>query len=88
MPVARAYELAGGLNIETTYERIHTLGGSASNAFGELSLRTEIGYSSDRYAYTTDIGESGGVVRRGELAYVDTGDGLISTSLKYIYLTE
>lgn len=37
------------VTIESRYERNHLLGGSASKAFGDFTLRTEVGYSSDTY---------------------------------------
>jgi len=37
------------VSIEPTYERSHLFGGTFSKAFGDLTLRAEIGYSTDRY---------------------------------------
>ncbi len=38
-----------GLAIESRYQRNHLLGSTASNVFGDFTLRMEIGYSSDTY---------------------------------------
>jgi len=52
------------------YERSHLIGGTFSNAFGDLTLRGELGYSTDRYISTNDATDSDGIVKNNELAYV------------------
>jgi len=52
------------------YERSHLLGGTFSNAFGDLTLRGELGYSFNRYFLTEDSHDSDGVIKRDELSYV------------------
>ena len=38
-----------GVIIESKYKRNHLIGATASNVFGDFTLRTEIGYNSDTY---------------------------------------
>ncbi len=56
--------------ITPRYERSHLIGTTFSNAFGDLTLRGEVGYSLDRYISTNDAADSDGVVKTNELAYV------------------
>ena len=58
------------INITPEYKRSHLMGGSFSNAFGDLTLRGELGYSLDRYYTTNDIADNDGVVKNNEIAYV------------------
>lgn len=37
------------VSIDAKYERSHLIGGTASKAFGDITLRTELGYSSDSF---------------------------------------
>jgi len=37
------------VSIDAEYERSHLIGGTASKAFGDFTLRTELGYSSDSF---------------------------------------
>ncbi len=37
------------VSIDAKYERSHLIGGAASKAFGDFTLRTELGYSSDSF---------------------------------------
>lgn len=38
-----------GITIESRYERNHLIGATASNVFGDFTLRTEVGYSTDTF---------------------------------------
>jgi hypothetical protein len=42
-----------GLAVEPGYERTHVVGGSFSNAFGELTVRGEVSFQNERFLYTT-----------------------------------
>lgn len=74
------------------YKRSHLTGVTFSSAFGDLTLRGEVGYSSDRYISTNDTADADGVVNTGELAYVigldwfGLSDTLISAQLFQSYL--
>jgi hypothetical protein len=59
-----------GVVVTPGYERTHLIGGSFSNAFGDLTLRGEVGYSTDRYFITNDPRDVDGVFETGELSYV------------------
>ena len=48
-PVIRMFEEQDGIRLDRSYERTHTMGGSASNAIGDFTLRTELAYTTDRY---------------------------------------
>lgn len=52
------------------YRRAQLVGGSFSNAFGDLSVRGELGFSVDRFFPTEDPRDRDGVVRANELTYV------------------
>lgn len=52
------------------YERTHLFGGTFSNAFGDLTVRGEFGYSTDKYYPTTDVTDVDGVHKTDEFAYV------------------
>ena len=58
------------ITITPEYKRSHLMGGTFSNAFGDLTLRGEVGYSLDRYYATNDIADQDGVVKSNEIAYV------------------
>ena len=58
------------VKVRQRYERSHLVGGSFSNAFGDLTLRGEVVFSSDRYFATRNLSDSNGVVRTNEIAYV------------------
>ncbi len=69
----RTIDLAGPTPLVTVspeYERTHLVGGTFSNAFGELTLRGELGYSTSRYFPTEDAGDGNGVIKSGDLSYV------------------
>jgi hypothetical protein len=72
VPYRKLSLAAGGpvLTVTPEYQRTHLMGGTFSNAFGDLTVRGEIGYSTDRYFATIDPKEPDGVVQTGELAYV------------------
>mgnify|MGYP000485749338 CR=1 FL=1 len=56
--------------VDPKYERSHLLGGTFSNAFGNLTLRGELGYSTDKFFLTTIPTDSDGVVKSDEMSYV------------------
>ena len=59
-----------GVVVAPTYERSHLLGATLSNAFGDFALRSELGYSADRY-WVADPGRiTSAVADSPELAYV------------------
>jgi len=60
----------GGVAIEPEYRRTHLVGGTFSNAFGDFTLRGEVGYSTDRYFLTRNPGDEDGVIETGALGYV------------------
>ena len=73
--------------ISPRYQRSHLIGGTFSNSFGDLTLRGEMGYATDRYISTNTITDMDGVVKTNELSYVlgldwfGLSDTLISTQL-------
>ncbi len=73
--------------ITPRYQRSHLIGSSFSNSFGDLTLRGEIGYASDRYISTNSISDQDGVVNSNEFSYVigldwfGFSDTFISTQL-------
>lgn len=70
-PVLRsALDLSGNVDITWDYERTHTVGASAANAFGSVTFRSELAYSSRRFFQTTDATDEDGVFAVDELAYV------------------
>jgi hypothetical protein len=58
------------IRVSPGYERTHLLGGTLSSAFGNLTVRGELGYSTDRWLSTDLRGDRDGVVDTGELGYV------------------
>ena len=83
-----------GLNITINpqYKRTHLIGGTFSNTFGDLTLRGEIGYLTDKYISTIDPLDEDGVVKTGEFKYVlgfdwyGVTDTLLSTQIFQTYL--
>jgi hypothetical protein len=83
-----------GLNISLNpqYKRTHLIGGTFSNTFGDLTLRGEVGYLTDKYISTTNPLDENGVVKTGELKYVlgfdwyGFTDTLLSTQIFQTYL--
>ena len=58
------------VHIRPEHKRSHLIGGSVSNAFGDLTIRSELGVSLDKYYSTNDLNDKDGVVKTNELAYV------------------
>jgi hypothetical protein len=52
------------------YARSQLVGGTFSNAFGDLTVRGEVGWSLDRLFPTEDAADRDGVVRANQLAWV------------------
>ena len=69
-PVVRRSISTSGINITQNYERTHLFGGTFSNVFGDVTLRGELGYSTDHYFLTDDLADTDGVVTSGEFSYV------------------
>jgi hypothetical protein len=63
---------AGGpvVTVSPRYERNHLLGGSFSNAFGDLTVRGEVVFNSDRYVLTRNREDRDGVIKSSEASYV------------------
>ncbi len=61
--------------VSPTYQRTHLVGGTFANTFGDLTLRGEVGYTTDRYVNVTDLADPDGIERSGELAWVVGVDG-------------
>ena len=68
--IAQHVEDSGALTITPRYERSLLIGGSASNAFGKLTLRTEIGYAINKYVLTGDSRDDDGVAKTEEVSGV------------------
>ena len=58
------------VTVNPRYERNHLIGGSFSNAFGNLTVRGEATYNTDRFVLTTNRNGGDGVIKTGEIAYV------------------
>ena len=58
------------VTVTPRYERNHLFGGSFSNAFGDLTVRGEVVYNTDRFLLTRNRADSGGVTKSGEMSYV------------------
>jgi len=58
------------VTITPRYKRSHLMGGTFSNAFGSLTVRGELGYSTDRFHLTENLTVSNGVVKTDEFTYV------------------
>ncbi len=56
--------------ISPDYERTHLLGVTFSNAFGDITLRGEAAYSTDRFFITSDLLDSDGVIETPEFSSV------------------
>jgi hypothetical protein len=69
-PVVSVVRLPAEVRIEIDHRRTHTFGGTLSKAFGDFTLRAEVGYSTHRYFITDDPVDSDGLVQAGELSYV------------------
>ncbi len=57
------------LTLRPEYKRSHLLGGTLSNAFGDLTLRAELGLNSDSYFISGDLSRRG-IARSAELSSV------------------
>jgi len=75
------------------YARNHLIGTTFSNAFGNLTLRGEMGYSLDRNSSTNLSSDEDGVIKTDELAYVfgldwfGLSDTLLSTQVFQSHLS-
>jgi hypothetical protein len=58
------------IRVEPGYRRTPVLGGTASNAFGNLTVRAEIAAQLDRWFPTDDPGDRDGVARTTEVGWV------------------
>ncbi len=58
------------LRITPRYERTHLVGATTTGGFGDLTIRGEIAWRSDRFLPTADQTDLDGVARTGELGYV------------------
>ena len=58
------------IDISPEYERTHLIGGTFSNAFGDLTLRGELGYSVDRVYSSGRLLDRDGVYTADEFSYV------------------
>jgi len=58
------------VTINPRYERTHLIGGTFSNAFGDLTVRGEIAFNTDKFFLTDDPEDNDGVDRGDELNYV------------------
>jgi len=54
-PVLYQHLGTGGISIQPEYERSHLIGGTLSNAFGDFTLRAEVGYSTDTFHIARDL---------------------------------
>jgi hypothetical protein len=92
-PVLRRSLDAQGIFVTPEYERTHLAGGTCSQAFGDLTLRGEVAYSTDRFVLTASPADRDGVFRAGELGavvgldYSLDGDTLLSAQLFESILT-
>ncbi len=82
------------INITPQYKRTHLIGGTFSNTFGDLTLRGELGYLTDKYISTINTLDTDGVVKTGEFKYVlgfdwyGFTDTLLSTQIFQTYLNK
>ncbi|MGQ0557050.1 MAG: DUF1302 family protein, partial [Nitrospiraceae bacterium] len=58
------------VTVNPRYERNHLIGGSVSNAFGNLTVRGEAIYNTDQFVLTMNRRDGDGVIKSGEIAYV------------------
>ena len=69
----RSIDLAGAMpsvRVEPGYRRTAVLGGSASNAFGNLTVRAEAAYTTRRFLPVDDPNDRDGVAQTGEFGAV------------------
>lgn len=62
------------ITVSPEYKRSHLVGGTFSNAFGNLVIRGEFGYFFNRYFVVDDLDNSDGVVETDEFSYVSGFD--------------
>ncbi|MGH7858001.1 MAG: DUF1302 family protein, partial [Candidatus Binatia bacterium] len=92
-PVLRRSLDAAGIIVTPEYERTHLAGGTFSRAFGDLTLRAELAYSTHRFFLTESPADPDGVFHAGELGtvvgldYSLDGDTLLSAQLFESILT-
>lgn len=74
---------ADTITIDPLFERTHLIGGTLSNAFGNFTLRSEVGFATDSYFVTQNTNDEDGIEEFGELSYVVGLDyhGLTNTFL-------
>ena len=58
------------VDVEPTYERTHVAGVTASNSFGDLTVRVEAAYTSERWMPSDDADDRDGAVRTSEIGAV------------------
>ena len=58
------------VRVEPGYRRTAVLGGSASNAFGNLTVRAEVAYTTRRFLPVDDPNDRDGVAQTGEFGAV------------------
>ncbi len=58
------------VRITPEYERTHLVGTSGSNTFGDLTLRSEVAYSTSRLLALDDPNDADGLADRATLAYM------------------
>ena len=61
---------ANTVTINPEYERTHLIGGTLSNAFGDYTLRSEFGYSTDNYYVTHNTSSINGIEKSEEASFV------------------
>lgn len=58
------------VTINPEYKRTHLIGGTFTKTYGDLTIRGEIGYLTDKFIATTNSLDVDGVVKTGQLNYV------------------
>ena len=58
------------VTVNPEYERTHLIGSSLSNAFGGYILRSELGYSTNRYHINQGLNDADGIAKTGDFSYV------------------
>jgi hypothetical protein len=93
----RTIDASGGVprvRVAPGYRRTGLFGGSASNAFGSLTVRAELAAQLDKFVPTESTRDRDGVVRSGELGWVlgldwyGFRESLVSAQLFQSWLTE
>lgn len=56
--------------VQPSYQRTHLIGGTFSNAFGDFTIRGELGHSSNKLLPTQNAADFDGVHETGESSYV------------------